>query len=257
MIGDGSYRLDGQTGIVVGGAGGIGQVLALGMARAGSSIVIADLAPRAADAEAVATSVRLEGVSALALSIDVTNVASIEQVASQTVAEFGAIDWMIDCAGVNIRKPVLDYTERDWDFMVDINLKGTFFCTQVVARQMAKQGHGRIVNIASQLAVVAMRDRSIYAITKAGVAHMAKAFAIEVAPLGVAVNAVGPTFVSTPLTASMFSDPVFVNENLPRIPAGRFGTPDDVLGTVRFLLSPAADLINGQLILVEGGYTSW
>jgi 2-deoxy-D-gluconate 3-dehydrogenase len=257
MIGDGSYRLDGQSGIVVGGAGGIGQVLALGIARAGSNVLIADLESKMVDAEAVAASVRLEGVRALALAIDVTSVASIEQVVSHTVAEFGSIDWMIDCAGVNIRKPVLDYTEREWDFMVDINLKGTFFCTQIVAKQMAKQGHGRIVNIASQLAVVAMRDRSIYAITKAGVAHMAKAFAIEVAPLGVAVNAVGPTFVSTPLTESMFSDPVFVNENLPRIPAGRFGTPDDVLGTVRFLLSPAADLINGQLILVEGGYTSW
>lgn len=257
MVNDASYRLDGQAGIVVGGAGGIGQVLALGLAQAGSHVIIADLASKLGDAEAVAGSVRVEGRKALALAIDVTNVESIQQVTSRVVAEFGAIDWMIDCAGVNIRKPVLDYSEREWDLMVDINLKGTFFCTQVVARQMVQQKHGRIVNIASQLAVVAMRDRSIYAITKAGVAHMAKAFAIELAPHGVAVNAVGPTFVSTPLTADMFTDPEFIREYLPHIPAGRFGTPEDVLGTVRFLLSPAADLINGQLILVDGGYTSW
>ena len=184
MVSDASYRLDCQTGIVVGGAGGIGQVLALGLADAGSNVVVADLASRQEDAEAVAESVRSKGRRALALPIDVTDVRSIEQVADQVVATFGAIDWMVDCAGVNIRKPVLDYNEREWDLMVDINLKGTFFCTQIVARQMALQKHGRIVNIASQLAVVAMPERSIYAITKAGVAHMTKAFAIELASAG-------------------------------------------------------------------------
>ncbi len=254
---DKSYRLDGQTGIVVGGAGGIGQAIAVGLAQAGSNVVIADLATKQDDAEAVAVAVREAGCSALALPIDVTSVSSIEDAAEKVVSAFGAIDWMVDCAGVNVRKSVLDYSEREWDLMVDINLKGTFFCTQIVARQMVKQGRGRIVNIASQLATVAMPDRSIYAITKAGVAHMAKAFAVELGPLGVAVNAIGPTFVSTPLTTDMFTDPAFIEEYLPRIPAGRFGTPDDVLGTVRFLLSPAADLITGQLVLVDGGYTSW
>ncbi len=257
MISDTSYRLDGQTGLVIGGAGGIGQVLALGLAAAGANVVVADLASKLQDAEAVADSIRAGGTRALALGIDVTNVTSIQEVVTRSVSEFKALDWMVNCAGINIRHPVLDYTEREWDLMVDINLKGAFFCTQAVARQMVSQKHGRIVNIASQLAAVAMRDRSIYAITKAGVAHMAKAFAVELAPMGVAVNAVGPTFVSTPLTTDMFTDATFIQENLPHIPAGRFGTTDDVLGTVRFLLSPAADLITGQLILVDGGYTSW
>jgi 2-dehydro-3-deoxy-D-gluconate 5-dehydrogenase len=257
MVDDASYRLDGQAGIVVGGAGGIGHTLALGLAQAGSNVVVADLASKAEDAEAVAAEIRSGGRQAIALSVDVTSVPSIEQMVARTVSTFGAVDWAIDCAGVNIRKPVLDYTEREWDLMADINLKGTFFFTQIIARQMASQGRGRIVNVASQLAVVAMQERSIYAITKAGVAHMAKAFAVELGPMGVAVNAVGPTFVSTPLTTDMFTSQEFIEENLPRIPAGRFGTPEDVLGTVRFLLSPAADLITGQLILVDGGYTSW
>ncbi len=136
-----------------------------------------------------------------------------------------------------------------------MNLKGAFFCSQVVARHMVAQGRGKIVSIASQLAAVAMESRSIYAITKAGVAHMAKAFALELGPYGVTVNAVGPTFVSTPLTTSMFEDPEFVAQNLPKIPCGRFGTPNDVLNAVRYLLSPAADLVNGHLLLVDGGYT--
>lgn len=257
MLADSSYRLDGQTGIVVGGAGGIGQVIAEGLAGAGSQVVVADIERRLGDSQRVAETICSQGVSALARAVDVTAVSSIQQLVADVVERFGRVDWMVNCAGVNVRKPVLEYTEAEYDLMVDINLKGAFFCTQVVAQQMVRQGGGRIVNVASQLAAVAMPLRSIYAITKAGVAHMAKAFAVELAPHKVAVNAIGPTFVSTPLTTEMFTDPVFVNENLPRIPAGRFGTPEDVLGTVRFLLSPAADLITGQLILVDGGYTSW
>ncbi len=252
-----SYRLDGQVGIVTGGAGAIGRVLATGLAEAGADIVIGDLASQHASGDETAELVRQQGRETLVADVDVTDVATIEALVQATVDTFGKVDWMVNCAGINIRKPVLEYTESEWDRLVDVNLKGLFFCTQIAARQMATQGHGKIVNIASQLAIVAMPERSIYAITKAGVAHMAKAFAVELAPLGITVNAVGPTFVSSPLTTAMFEDPVFVNENLPRIPAGRFGEPSDVLGAVRFLLSPAANLITGQLLIVDGGYTSW
>lgn len=252
-----SYRLDGQIGVVTGGAGGIGQTIAVGLACAGSDVVVADLPAQRAAAEETAQRIRDLGRQALVIDLDVTNIASIEAMVKQIVAVFGRLDWMVNCVGINIRKPVLEYTEGEWDRMVDINLKGLFFCTQIAARQMAAQRRGKIVNIASQLAVVAMPDRSIYAITKAGIAHMAKAFAVELAPLGITVNAVGPTFVSTPLTVSMFSDPEFIETYLPHIPAGRFGTPEDVLGAVQYLLSPAADLVNGQLLIVDGGYTSW
>lgn len=252
-----SYRLDGQVGIVTGGAGAIGRTLAVGLAEAGSDVVVADLGSQEDAARETARMVEEHGRKARVVALDVTDVATIEAMVQETAATFGRLDWMVNCAGINIRKPVLTYSEAEWDRMVDVNLKGLFFCTQIAARQMATQGRGKIVNIASQLAVVAMPERSIYAITKAGVAHMAKAFAVELAPLGITVNAVGPTFVSTPLTTAMFQDPAFVEEYLPRIPAGRFGTREDVLGAVRFLLSPAADLINGQLLIVDGGYTSW
>lgn len=250
-----NYRLDGQVGVITGAANGIGQALAVGLAEAGADIVVADLPQQSQNAQESARRVQETGQRALVVELDVTVIASIEAAVARTLSEFDKIDFLVNCAGINIRKPVLEYTEADWDRMNAVNLKGVFFCTQIVARQMVRRGRGKIVHIASQLATVAMAQRSIYAITKAGVAHMAKVFALELAPHGISVNAVAPTFVSTPLTTSMFSDPQFIAENLPRIPSGRFGTPEDVLGAVRFLLSPAADLVNGHLLLVDGGYT--
>ena len=250
-----SYRLDGQIGIITGSANGIGKALAIGLAEAGADIVVADLKTQRANAKDTGQRVRQAGQRALVVDLDVTSLASIESAVASAVHEFDKLDFLVNNAGINIRKPAIEYTEAEWDQLVSVNLKGAFFCSQVVAKQMIQQGNGKIVSIASQLAAVAMRDRSIYAITKAGVAHMAKALALELGPHGITVNVVGPTFVSTPLTTSMFTDPQFVEENLPKIPSGRFGSTKDVLGAVRFLLSPAADLINGHLLLVDGGYT--
>jgi 2-deoxy-D-gluconate 3-dehydrogenase len=252
-----SYRLDGQAGIITGAANGIGQRLAVGLAEAGAHIVIADLPSQREAAEETAAAVGEHGRRALILEVDVTDVGQIEAAVARTVSEFGRLDFLVNNAGVNIRKSVLDYTEADWDTIASVNLKGAFFCSQIAAKEMVARGGGKIVNIASQLAMVAMPERSIYAITKSAVAHMAKTLAVELGPQGVTVNAVGPTFVSTPLTTSMFTNKEFVSENLPKIPAGRFGTTTDVLGAVRFLLSPAADLINGHLLVVDGGYTCW
>jgi 2-dehydro-3-deoxy-D-gluconate 5-dehydrogenase len=252
-----SYSLDGQVGVITGSANGIGRALAVGLAEAGADIVVADLPSQVDHAEETAQEVRARGRQALVLDLDVTQVASIEAAVAAVVGAYGRIDFWVNNAGINIRKPVLDYTEAEWDRLAAVNLKGVFFCTQAAARQMRAQGHGKIVNIASQLATVAMHDRSVYAILKAAVAHMAKVFAVELGCYGITANAVGPTFVSTPMTTSMFTDPAFISENLPKIPSGRFGTTDDVVGAVRFLLSPAADLVNGHLLLVDGGYTCW
>jgi NAD(P)-dependent dehydrogenase (short-subunit alcohol dehydrogenase family) len=251
-----SFRLDGQVGIVTGGANGIGRALGEGLAQAGASVVLADLPSQADRAQEVVQIIEARGGQADSAEMDVTSLSDIQQVVARVATKQGRLDFLVNNAGINIRKPVLDYSEEDWDRIEAVNLKAVFFCCQVAGRQMASQGGGRIVNIVSQLAVVAMSERSIYAITKAGVSQLTRAFALELGPRGVAVNAVGPTFVATPMTTSMFSDPAFVEENLPRIPSGRFGTPRDVLGAVQFLLSPAADLVNGQTLLVDGGYTA-
>ena len=251
-----SFRLDGQVGIVTGGANGIGRALCEGLAQAGASVIVADLAAQSDRAQEVARAIRSQSGQAESAEMDVTSLSDIQRIVASVATRYGRLDFLVNNAGINIRKPVLDYSEDDWDRIEAVNLKGVFFCCQVAGRQMARQGGGRIVNIASQLAVVAMPERSIYAITKAGVSQLTRAFALELGPQCVAVNAVGPTFVATPLTTSMFSDPAFVDENLPKIPAGRFGTPSDVLGAVQFLLSPAADLVNGHTLLVDGGYTT-
>lgn len=254
---DAFFRLDGQAGLVTGSANGIGKTVAIGLAAAGADIVVADLAAQHANAEDTAREIRALGRRALVVDFDVTQLPSIEAAVATTVREFGKLDFLVNNAGINIRKPVLDYSEADWDKIAAVNLKGVFFCSQVAAKQMVKQRKGKIVNMASQLAVVGMHDRAIYAVVKAGVAHMAKAFAVELSQYGITFNAVGPTFISTPMTTSMFTDPNFIAENLPKIPLGRFGTSEDVLGAIRYLLSPAGDLVNGQLLLVDGGYTAW
>lgn len=251
-----SFSLKGQIGIVTGGANGIGRTLCEGLAAAGAAVIVADLPSQQQQAQEVASGIVERGGTAAPAKLDVTQLTSIEQLVSQTVADYDRLDFLVNNAGINIRKPALDYTEEEWDRIAAVNLKGVFFCCQVAGRQMVQQGGGRIVNIASQLAVVAMAERSIYAITKAGVAQLTRTFALELGPHGVSVNAVGPTFVATPMTTSMFQDPDFIQENLPKIPSGRFGTPRDVLGAVQFLLSPAASLVNGHTLLVDGGYTS-
>ena len=202
MSSDLSYRLDSQVGIVTGSANGIGRELAIGLAEAGADIVIADLPVQRANAEDTARNVQRLGRQALTLDLDVTSLHSIEAVVETTVREFGKLDFLVNNAGTNIRKPVLEYSEAEWEAIVSVNLKGAFFCSQAAGRQMREQKRGKIVNIASQLAAVAMEGRSIYAISKAGVAHMTKAFALELAPHGITVNSVGPTFVSTPMTTS-------------------------------------------------------
>lgn len=254
---DSDYRLDGQVGIITGAANGIGQTLAFGLAQAGADIAICDLPEQRAHAEQTAQLVTDAGRRALVVDLDVRSSSSIEAAVSAVSASCGRLDFLVNNAGINIRKPFLEYCEADWDAICSVNLKGVFLMSQAAARYMVAQHHGKIVSIASQLAVVAMRDRSIYAVTKAGVAHLMKALAVELGPYGITANAVGPTFVSTQLSESMFKDPAFIAENLPRIPGGRFGSPHDVLGAVRFLLSPAADLVNGHLLLVDGGYTCW
>ena len=164
-----SYRLDGQVGLITGSANGIGKALAVGLAAAGADIVVADLVGQRPNAEDTARQVRALGRRALVVTFDVTRVASIERVVEECVSEFGRLDFLVNNAGVNVRRPVLEYTEAEWDGIASVNLKGVFFCSQIAARQMVAQGRGKIVNIASQLATVAMRGRSIYAITKAGV----------------------------------------------------------------------------------------
>ena len=251
-----SMRLDEKVAVVTGTGSGIGRALAIGLAHAGADVVGTELPGKLADAEATVAEVEAEGRRGLALPLEVRDLASIDAMVRAAVAEMGRIDILVNNAGINIPRPALEFTEEEWDAVLDINLKGVFFCSQRVAREMVEGGGGKIVNIASQNGVVGYYKRAAYCSSKAGVVNLTRVLAIEWAEHGIRVNAVGPTFILTPLTQSTFDDPVLREDLLRRIPLGRVGQPEDVVGAVVFLASPAADLVTGHTLLVDGGWTA-
>ncbi|MGN6759551.1 MAG: SDR family NAD(P)-dependent oxidoreductase, partial [Thermomicrobiales bacterium] len=197
------------------------------------------------------------GAQTLVLPLDLLQLDTIGAMVDQAVAHFGRIDILVNNAGINIQRMALDVTEDDWDKVLDVNLKGLFFTSQAVARVMVRQGTGgKIVNIASQMGVVGYIKRAAYCSSKAGVVNLSRVLAFEWAEYGIRVNCIGPTFVETPLTAPMFEDKAFRDDVLHRIPLGRLGKPEDVVGAVVYLASPASDMVTGHTLLVDGGWTA-
>ena len=251
-----SMRLDGKVAMVTGAGSGIGKAIAVAVAEVGADCVACELPEKMADLEPVCDEIRRLGRKALPLPLRLPDIDSIDAAVDRAVAEMGRIDVLVNNAGVNIPREALEVTEADWDGVVDVNLKGLFFLSQRVARKMAAAGGGKIVNMASQNGVVGYYKRAAYCSSKAGVVNLTRVLALEWAPHKINVNAVGPTFILTPLTQATFDDPVLREDLLKRIPLGRVGQPEDVVGAVVFLASPAADLITGHTLLVDGGWTA-
>lgn len=251
-----SMRLDGQVAIVTGCGSGIGRALAIGLAHAGADVVGTEIPARIEAAQSVAEAVGAEGRRGLALPLDVRDLHSIDRTVREAVSQMGRIDILVNNAGINIPRAALELTEEEWDSVLDVNLKGLFFTSQRVAREMVERKRGKIVNIASQNGLVGYYKRAAYCASKAGVVNLTRVLAIEWAPYGINTNAVAPTFILTPLTQSTFDDPVLREDLLKRIPLGRVGQPEDVVGAVVFLSSPAADLVTGHTLLVDGGWTA-
>lgn len=252
-----SFRVDDQVALVTGSGRGIGEAIAHGLAAHGAHVVITELPDRVAAAQAVAETITRDyGRQSLAVALDVRDIGSINQVIEATVARFGRLDILVNNAGINIPKFAVDVTEADWDAVIDINLKGLFFCCQAAGRQMIKQQHGKIVNIASQMGVVGYQQRAAYCSSKAGVVNLTKVLAFEWAKSGVNVNAIGPTFIETALSAGFWKDEAFKNDVMLRLPIGHIGKPEDVVGAAIYLASPAANLVTGHTLLVDGGWTA-
>jgi len=251
-----NMRLDGKVALVTGAGSGIGKAVALAAAEAGADCAATELPDRMEALAPVCQAAREQGRRALSLPLRLPDLESIDACVSRTVEEMGRIDILVNNAGVNIPRPALELTEEDWDRVLDVNLKGLFFLSQRVARKMSQTGGGKIVNMASQNGVVGYYKRAAYCSSKAGVVNLTRVLAIEWAEYGITVNAVGPTFILTPLTQSTFDDPVLREDLLQRIPLGRVGQPEDVVGAVVFLASAAADLITGHTLLVDGGWTA-
>jgi 2-deoxy-D-gluconate 3-dehydrogenase len=249
-----SFGLEGNVAVITGAGRGIGRGLAHALAAAGATIAVAG---RDMDAlGALAAEIEAAGTTALAVPLDVTDVASIDAALAQVRDQLGSVDILVNNAGLGANHPAEDVTEADWDEIMDVNLKGLFFCCRAAGRIMLDQGRGRIVNLSSQAGVVGIRDHAVYSASKGGVNLITKVLALEWSSRGINVNAVAPTFIYTPGTAERLDQPEYLAGVLDRIPIGKVGTIDDVAGAVIYLASPAADMVTGHVLLVDGGWTA-
>lgn len=242
-----------QVVLVSGGSRGIGKAIAAGFAGRGARVVVTGR-----DIESLtAVAAELAGeVPAVPIACDVANAAEITRCVQQVVDQFGRIDTLINVAGVNRRKPATDVSEDDYDFILDINLKGAFLMSQAVGRQMIEQGGGSQINIASLNSDRPLVNVLPYAMSKAGMGHMTRGLAAEWGPRGVRVNALAPGFILTDLTKQLWSDETMQAWGKTNTPQRRLGRPEDMVGTAIFLASPAAAFMTGQILYVDGGFTA-
>jgi NAD(P)-dependent dehydrogenase (short-subunit alcohol dehydrogenase family) len=249
------FDLEGQTALITGAARGLGRATALAMAHAGADIALGLRDPRSAGD--LVDDIKLLGRRALRLPMDVRDLGQVRAAVETTRAHFGRLDILVNNAGLGPANAAEAVTEEDFDYTVDVNVKGLFFASQAAGRVMIEQGYGRIVNMSSQAGFVALPTESVYCLTKAAVSHLTRCLAVEWGQFGITVNAVAPTFIRTAGTEADLADPEFRTDVVERIAAlHRIGEPSDVTGAVIFLASPAASLITGTTLLVDGGWTA-
>ena len=245
------FSVAGQVVLVSGGSRGIGRAIAEGFAQRGTQVVITGR-----DQDALALAAQEIGVQTAGIVCDVAKSSDIEALVAQVLKDFGRIDTLVNVAGVNRRKPALDVSEDDYDFILDINLKGAFLLSQAVGQHMVERGSGCQINIASLNTDRPLRDVLPYAMSKAGIAHMTRGLALEWGPSGVRVNGIAPGFILTDLTQKLWSDEKMQAWGKANTPQRRLGVPQDMVGTAIFLASPAASFMTGQTLYVDGGYTA-
>ncbi len=249
------FDLAGKRALVTGGSRGIGRAIALALADAGADVAVTSRTGKAGDP--VAQEIRQKGRRSLSLLLEVRHLVSIRTCFSRLDEDWRGLDILVNNAGTNVPQRIFEVEEEDWDTVIDTDLKGLFFVTQAAARRMVDAAKGgRIVNVASQYGVVGNVNRVSYAAAKGGVVNLTRAVALELAPHQITVNSVGPSFVETDLTRPMLADAEFAAEVLRSIPLGEYVTPNDVASAVVFLATPAAAMITGHTLLVDGGWTA-
>jgi len=238
-----------KNAIVTGAARGIGKAIAEGLAKAGLNVVISDIMYD--EAVKVAESLKNHGVKSFAVKTDVSEINSVQELIKKTVEELGSVDFLINNAGITRDNLTIRMSEEQWDLVLDINLKGTFLCSQAAAKEMMKKRFGRIVNISSVSGILGTAGQANYASSKAGVIALTKSFARELGARNITTNAIAPGFIITEMTDQLSEE--IKNAYLSQIPLKRGGTPEDITEAVKFLISPSASYITGTVINVSGG----
>ncbi len=244
------FDLAGKIAIVTGASTGLGQGIALGLAEAGADIVLVDYVP------STETEQKIKAIEkkTLVVELNLMNMESISTLVEKTITTFGKIDVLVNNAGIIRRTQAIDFSEKDWDEVMLLNSKTVFFLAQACARDMMKRRQGKIINIASLLAFQGGILVPSYAASKGAVAQMTKAMANEWAQHGININAIAPGYMATNNTKALREDPVRSKAILDRIPANRWGLPEDLKGAAIFLASSASDYVNGHVLVVDGGW---
>lgn len=245
------FSLKDKVAIVTGASRGLGEGMAIGLAEAGASVVVVASSNKIND---TADKIKALGRKCLAIQADLTSIKPIPQIIEKTLNEFGKIDILLNCAGIIRRAPAVEFSEKDWDDVVNVNQKTLFFMCQAAAKEMMKQGKGKIINIASLLSFQGGIIVPSYTATKSAVAGITKALANEWATHGINVNAIAPGYMATEMTEALQKSAERAPTILARIPQGRWGTPEDMKGAAVFLASEASDYLQGHVIVVDGGW---
>lgn len=248
------FDLTGKVAIVAGGSGGLGKGMATGLADAGATVIIAGRSKEKLDS-AVAEIKAATGGNVTGMILDITSVKASANFVAEVADRFGHIDILVNSAGINIRRPALEFKEEDWDKVCDAQLKYVFFMTQAVANHMVDKGiKGRIINIGSLSSMIGLKNMVAYCASKGAIVQVTKALANEWAQYGITVNAICPGYFMTELTKPLLSDPEVMRKYCEKIPMGRTGLPDDLASTVVYLASDASGYVTGQELYVDGGW---
>lgn len=247
--------LEGKVAVITGSTQGIGRAIANTFAREGASVIINGCLD-ISKCQAVASEIEALGGKALAVKADVANKTEVDELFATVVKRFGRVDIHVNNAGVVSSHPFLELSEEKWDKLMDVNLKGTYLCAQAAAREMVKKKYGRIINISSVAGFMGFPGAAHYCASKAGVGQLTKVLALELAPMGINVNAIAPGLIETAMTKDIIENPAALKAMLQRIPIGRVGKPEEIASAALFLASPMADYVTGTTLIVDGGWTA-
>jgi len=245
------FKLDGRVALVTGAAAGLGQAIAIALSEAGADVVCHG---NTRSPEVTCAAISQIGRKAFGLTGDLSNRETPRELIDATSREFGRLDILVNNAGTIRRAPAVEYSEEDWATVIEVNLSAVFRLSQLAGRKMIEQGKGKIINIASLLSFQGGITVPAYAASKGGVAQLTKALANEWAGRGINVNAIAPGYMRTDNTRALQQDETRNRQILERIPAGRWGEPSDLAGAAVFLASPASDYVNGEILVVDGGW---